>query len=107
MKEAGIQTAICQYLQYQENMGKLIYMRNNSGAVINQKGRFIKFGKRGSADIIIFVKGGKTLHVEIKNEKGRMSTSQLEMELKLKQLKHKYYLVRSVDEVELLLAKFI
>ena len=100
MKESGILTTICQYLQYLENQGKLIYQRNNSGAFINPKGNFYRMGKRGMGDIIIWLPDGKSMILEVKNETGKLSLSQLEMELKLKQLNHLYFIVRSLEEVE-------
>ena len=100
MKESGIVNAIMSYLQLLENQGKLVYQRNNSGAFINPKGNFFKMGKRGSPDFYIFLPSGKTIHLEVKNEKGKQNLNQLEFEIRLKQLGHSYYVVRSVDEVE-------
>jgi len=67
------------------------------------QGRYIRFGKRGSSDFLIFLNGGRTIHLEVKNEKGRQTTTQLEYEIKVKQLGHQYNVVRSVDEVQTLL----
>lgn len=103
MRESGIVSAIAQYLQYQENLGKCLFQRNNSGAFINPRGNFFKMGKRGSPDFYVFLPRGKTIHLEIKNERGKQSLNQLEFELKCKQLGHQYYLIRSLEEVEKLL----
>lgn len=103
MKESGIITAIAQYLQYQENLGRLVFIRNNSGAFINPRGNFFKMGKAGSPDFIIFICNGKCLHVEVKNEKGKLNENQIEYSLKIKELDHQYFIVRSVDDVESLL----
>ena len=106
MRESQIITVIANYLQYQENLNKLLFIRNNSGALPTRTGGFIKFGKRGSSDFIVFIKNGEVLHIECKTEKGRQTTSQLEYEIKLKQLGHKYYIVRGVDEVEFIIKKY-
>lgn len=103
MKESGIVTAINQYLQYQENLNNLVFIRNNSGAFINPRGNFFKMGRPGSPDFFIFLRGGKCLHLEVKNETGRQNVRQLDYEMKIANLGHRYCIVRSVDEVENLL----
>jgi len=51
LKENDIQRTIKNYLQVLENQGKLMFIRNNSGAMPvkgqNGKMRYIKFGRRG------------------------------------------------------------
>ena len=102
-KEAGIQNAIEHYLALLENQGKLIYIKNNTGAFQTPRGGFYRMGKRGSSDFIIAVKDGKTLWVEVKNEKGKQNNNQLLFESDIKKLGHKYFIVRSVEDVEKLL----
>lgn len=110
-KEQFIIKAISDYLQLLENQQKLVFQRNNSfaGTITRRNGSvgYIKNSKRGASDFLIFVKGGKIINAEVKNEKGKQTTSQLEMELKLKQLGHIYWIVRGVDEVENLLQKYL
>jgi hypothetical protein len=103
MKESGIVSAINQYLQYQENFNKLVFIRNNSGAFINPRGNFFKMGRPGSPDFFIFLKDGKSLHLEVKNEKGRQNVRQINYEKKIANLGHRYCIVRSVAEVERLI----
>jgi len=103
MKESGIITAINHYLNYLENQEKLVFIRNNSGAFINPKGRFFKMGRPGSPDFFIFLKDGKCLHLEVKNEKGRQNVRQIDYEFKITNLGHHYCIVRSVAEVERLI----
>lgn len=104
MKESGIITAITQYLQYLENAGKVVFIRNNSGAFINPRGDFFKMGRAGSPDFLVFIHNGKCLHIEVKNEKGKLNENQIEYSLKIKNLGHEYHIARSVDDVERLLA---
>lgn len=103
MRESAILTAICQYLQYRENAGDLVFIRNNSfaGHIVRGNGStgYVRNNKPGASDLIIFAKG-KTIFAEVKNEKGKMSDYQKEFEQKVKALGHEYHIVRSVDEVE-------
>jgi len=103
MKESGIVSAINHYLYFLENQEKLVFIRNNSGAFINPKGKFFKMGRPGSPDFFIFLKDGKSLHLEVKNEKGRQNIRQIDYEMKIANLGHRYCVVRSVDEVERLI----
>src|SRR3990167_3555695 len=98
-KESAIVTAWCNWLSLLENTGKLVYQRNNTGAVVTRefgrKARYIRFGKRFSADILVFIRGGQTLHCEIKSDIGKQSFGQMEYERKITALGHTYYLIRS------------
>lgn len=104
MREQAISQAINQFLAYQENLGKLLFQRNNSfvGCITRRNGSqgFIKNGKRGSPDYYVFLPNGRTIHLEIKNETGRQSVEQLEWEMKCKKLGHEYFVARSLEEVE-------
>jgi VRR-NUC domain len=98
MKESLIVTAIQQYLQLLENQGKLVYQRNNSGST-KIGNNFIRFGKTGSPDLYVFLPNGKTLMIEVKNDKGKLSEGQKEFQEKITNLGHEYIVVRSLDEV--------
>ncbi len=107
MLESLIQNAIETYLKLLENQGKLVYQKNNSGALQTRAGGFVRFGKRGAPDFLVFIKAGKTLHLECKNEKGRQNANQLEFEINITNLGHKYFIVRSVSDVENILKKYL
>ena len=77
MKESLIQNAIEAYLSLLENQNKLVYLKNNSGAFQTRQGGFYRMGKRGSADFIVFINNGQTLHLEVKNEKGKQNEKAL------------------------------
>jgi hypothetical protein len=100
MKETLIQTAIEHYLALLENTGKLVYQKNNTGAFKAQHGSFVRFGKAGSPDFYIFIKNGQCLHIEVKNEKGKLNDNQTDYQQTIEKLGHTYLIVRSVDEVE-------
>jgi hypothetical protein len=99
MKESQIQTAIEQYLRLMENMGQLVYIKQNSGATKIGE-RFIRYGKAGAPDFMVYLLDGRCVHLEVKNEKGKQNPNQLEYQAKIEKLGHRYCIVRSVDEVE-------
>jgi len=103
MRESVIVSAINHYLQYQENLNKLVFVRNNSGAFINPRGNFFKMGRPGSPDFFIFLTSGKCLHLEVKNEKGKQNEAQKEYEQMITKLGHHYCLVRNLEDVERLI----
>jgi len=102
IKESLIQSAIEQYLRLMENMGQLVFVKQNSGAT-KIGDRFIRYGKAGAPDFMVYLSGGVCVHLEVKNEKGKQNPNQLEYQAKVEKLGHRYCLVRSVDEVEILI----
>jgi hypothetical protein len=63
VKEADVLNAILQHMAIM----KIPCWRNNTGALKNQHGRLVKFGKKGSADITgIDPKTGKRIEIECK-----------------------------------------
>ena len=99
MKESQIQTAIEQYLRVLEQNGRLVYIKNNSGAYRTGTGGFVRFGRSGSSDFLLFVSEGRCIHLEVKAEKGRQSKSQRDYQRLVERLGHRYLVVRSVKEV--------
>lgn len=93
-EESSLVTSICAELQLYENQKKLIFIRMNTGA-IKTGTRFFRFGKKGSADILIFSKLNKVTWIECKTEKGKQQESQKEFELASKEMGHSYYIVRN------------
>jgi len=69
----GIILAGClRYLQRQN----VYHWRNSTGAVRIGPGRFMRFGKVGSSDILGVLPGGKILCVECKAQGGRLTPEQ-------------------------------
>ena len=62
-------------LQYLELRG-IYHWRNNTGAVQIAPGRFMRFGKVGSSDILGILPRGRLLCVECKAKGGRLSPEQ-------------------------------
>jgi len=100
--ESKIVTAICQYLQFEENLGRLYHIRNNSGAY-KVGNRFIRFGKAGSSDIIIFLPNGKTIFAEVKTEKGKQNKNQINFQASIEKLGFEYHIVRKPSDIEKLI----
>ena len=72
--EGGIKQACLQWL-----LVRGIYAWNNStGAMEIRPGQYMKFGKKGSSDIIGILPGGRFLAVECKSRGGRLSERQKE-----------------------------
>lgn len=107
-QETGIQQAIIQYLQILENQGKLYFIRNNTGQFkgFDCQGRqkYLKFGKKGTSDLIVFLPG-RTIFMEVKTEKGKMSESQVDFAEQITKLGYQYRIVRSVDEAQLIIGR--
>lgn len=103
MLEKDIQRQIEDWLKYQENQGKLVYVRQNTGALPTAKGGFIRFGKVGGPDLMIYLPDGKCLHLEVKNESGKMSDGQKLYKARIEKLGHRYEVARSLEEVQELL----
>jgi hypothetical protein len=57
-------------------MRGIYHWRNSTGAVKIGPGRFMRFGKVGSSDILAVLPGGKILCVEVKAPGGRLSPEQ-------------------------------
>ena len=111
--EANIIRAIGGYLQYQRNQGKLMYIRNNSGAmpVIDGKNkrRYIRFGDKGSPDFLVWIPEGiyqslgclwvlRGIGIECKSETGKQSADQIKWQVDFEKLGGEYYVVRSIEE---------
>jgi hypothetical protein len=72
--ENKVKTEVMRYLKIRH-----IYCWSNpSGAVRIRSNKFMSFGKKGSADIIGLLPGGKFLAVETKAPDGRLSPEQRE-----------------------------
>jgi hypothetical protein len=103
MLEKEIQRQIIDYLDIQENLGKLYYFRSGSGAVstIRQNGSkgFFKTGKAGCPDITICLPNSIFVGVEVKTKVGKLSPVQIQTKDKLIRLNAYYLLVRSVKEL--------
>lgn len=93
MKEIQIQNEVLKAVNY---FG--YFWRNNSGAYTIGK-RYIKFGLKGSADILGVVSGtGLFLAIEVKANKGKQSEEQKLFQRQIEAQGGRYILVKSSEE---------
>ena len=102
MKEKVLVRWCKDYLTYQQSLGKLYFIRNNTGAVVTGK-RLIRFGKIGSSDFIVFLPYSKTIFIECKSDKGVMSDSQRDFAKLIMRLGYSYHIIRTTEELEKIL----
>lgn len=75
--------------------------RNNTGCLIDDRGRPVKFGLQGSADIIGLIKpSGRFLAIECKMPKGHQSDQQKAFQSMIESMGGVYVLARSLEDVK-------
>lgn len=100
--EGDIQNSICEYLSIR---GRCFFRVNNIPAFNRQEGggftmrRLPKYTPRGLPDIIV-VAGGLFFALEVKSKVGRQSPEQKEFEAQVKKHGGKYFVVRSIEDVQ-------
>lgn len=126
LSEAQVKQAVGEYLQYQQNMGKLWFCRLNAGDFIDTRvkeghvasRRRIKGAGAGTADFIV-IQGGEIqmyhivqqiIHrshsaafvtfIECKSSKGKQRPEQIEFEEMVTKLNCRYAIVRCIEELE-------
>jgi len=118
--EADIIRVINDYLQIQRNQGKLMYIRNNSGAMPivggKNKRRYIRFGDKGSPDFLVWMperyyrgmnqddytitkKFLKSIAIEAKSETGKQSADQIKWQADFEKIGGEYYIVRCLEDL--------
>ena len=106
-KEADIQIA-CNFLLSQ--LSKIYFFRHNEGKrSVAYKVKLKKMGFRsGAPDILIEYPQGKLLYVELKNEKGKLSSAQKLWQIQSNSLKTPHFVVKgTTNECLRELAKII
>ena len=93
--EKEIQAAICDYLSLRRHF----FWRNNTGAFETKSGGFVRFGAKGSPDIIL-VYEGRIYFLEVKRKSGVMSLEQESFCVAARAAGALYHVVRSVDDVQ-------
>lgn len=107
MKESEVKKSVADYLQYQRNLGELIYFRLNAGSFIVTDGQYrrrIQGAPKGTADYLV-VKDGQVIFLEIKSEKGKLSPEQIEFSKEVQKQKAIYFIVRSLEDLTYALYK--
>jgi hypothetical protein len=77
--------------------------RNNSGAIQVRPGQFMRFGIKGSADIIGVLPDGRFLAVEVKSAKGQLSDEQKRFLETIAANGGLAIVARSIDDIETVL----
>lgn len=75
-----------------------IVRRNNVGTFISPNGVPVKIGIPGEADLSLFMKGGKTVFIEVKTPTGRQSKKQKKFQKAVEKLGYEYKIMKSVDD---------
>ena len=90
-------------MQILENQNKLYFFRSGSGAIKTETGRYFKTGKKGCPDITVCLPNGLFLAIEVKTLAGQLSSSQKGTKGLIESLGGYYHVVRSVEDVSLIL----
>ena len=80
---------------------RALVMRNNSGALRDAQGRLVRFGMKGSADIIACYQG-RFVAVECKQQGKRPSPDQVRYAVAVRNAEGIYVVVRSKEDAEFL-----
>lgn len=73
--------------------------RNNTGALKDSKGRLVRYGLKGSADIIGILPDGRFLSVECKREGGKVRPEQKQFQDMINSNNGVAVIVHSCDEL--------
>lgn len=111
LSEADLLVASLNLLNFYRAQRKLVYRRLNVGGVV-RSGRGGKIfmtknhGMTGMSDLLIWIRNGPAISVELKATKGSQSEAQKHFEGELESVGHCYFVVRSLDELETLLKAY-
>ena len=95
--EKYVVNACLQYLQLKD----IFHYRSNSGAMVSEykgKKRFMRFGAKGSPDIVAVVRG-QYWGIECKSSSGKISEDQLVFAAALERAGGRYLVCRSVEDL--------
>lgn len=104
MKEISLQQAVINYLTLQGNLGRCLFLRNNTfcGAITRRDGSrgYIKNATiKGAPDIMLFLPKGNTIFLELKSDTGKLSQAQKEFAVRAEALGFNYQVIRSLDDI--------
>lgn len=104
MNERNLQRQAVEYLNYQQNAGRLLFLRVNSGMIPIDaaRRRMVRMAPAGFPDLIIFGQR-RTVFVELKSDTGKQTPAQLEFERKAQAMGYQYVVIRSFIELEALI----
>ena len=109
-REAPVVAGAKQLFRMHATAGRLVWKRVNTAGVIRTvRGRTFmtkNHDQDGISDFLVWIYQGPMLCLEAKAPGGRLEDSQREFEAQLRRIGHPYYLFRSLDELEEILAKY-
>jgi hypothetical protein len=97
--ETNLTSAIKERLGYLENSKELYFIRNNTGAT-KVGARFFQFGRAGTSDFIIFMRGGRTIFLEAKAGKNTLNDNQKEFKAKIEGLGYEYEVIKDINYLD-------
>lgn len=104
--ETTLQQAATAYLRRRQvRSGDLVFAHipNEGKRNSTQKSRMAREGLvRGAPDLVVWLKGGRVISIELKTASGRMSEFQEEFRDNLASIGHEYYEVRASDPGEII-----
>lgn len=103
--EAITMTAIRDYLDHLQAMGRCIYNRINSGKIFTGS-KVFHGAKAGTADFeCAFYPNGRHVSIEVKSDEGKQSEPQKKRQREIESVGGVYILARSIIDVECRLKK--
>ena len=82
---------------------RIFAWRNSVGAAYNPRGRFVRFGKVGSSDILGVLPGGRLLALEVKRPGGRLTEAQADFLQQINTAGGLAVMIQDVETLERLL----
>lgn len=97
--ESSLLTACLDYLILLENLGEITHVdRLNSGTIFNGR-RKVRLCRSGTPDAFFILNNGLVVWVETKSAKGKQTDAQAAFMVKVKDVGHLYWVIRSVGEL--------
>lgn len=110
IKERDILTQVTYLLNILQARGELMFVRVNVSGIITDGPRGKTFrsnaSMKGFPDLLLFLRGGKTLCVELKSPTGTLTESQVRFQERINRVGHQYYVVRSYEYLRNVLDKY-
>ena len=122
VSEAEVKLAVQQYLQYRQNQGELVFLRLQSGEIIEVRGktrRRVKLCPPGTYDFVVFqptnytlyhqaeavrgcepVKACRVTFLEIKSSEGKTTEAQDRFAEEAKKMNCRCFTIRDADQIE-------
>jgi hypothetical protein len=97
--EGAVLSAILEYLEIRG----VFAWRNNTGAVkveAQHGARFVRFGKKGSSDILGVLDDGRFMAIEVKGPKGKATFEQRDFLAEIAKRGGVAFVARSIEDVD-------